>query len=86
MTGERGEILHRNRGEQPDEGAEDRSTIFPIIIWSHRFALNCIIMGPFVIGVESTVLEVELNTSRCLQVDLFLYLAGDFPSCLGYSL
>lgn len=41
-------------------------------------------MGPFVIGVESTVLKgrIEYVSGVCRWIFSYTDLAGDFPSCL----
>lgn len=39
-TGTGGEVFHRNRGEQPDERAENRSAVF--LIKTERGAPCCI--------------------------------------------
>ena len=39
-SGKRGEVFHRNRGEQPDERAKDRSPIF--LISKKKGAISCI--------------------------------------------
>lgn len=58
-TGERSQVFHRNRGEQPDERAKDRSPIFLMITESYLPALcvnqlkNCDLM----LRLESAILR-----------------------------
>jgi hypothetical protein len=69
-TGERSEVFHWNRGEQPDERAQDRSPLFLVIMGSYLLVLRVKLL-------KNCELMLRVPWIRwCLEM-------GNFPSGLG---